>query len=110
MENYISLAITFLVGVLYVILAFRKGPHENRSLNGSAVRSYAEAAKITGEEILRLREELNELQEKAFKPVSYHLDIIFTISDEPSIGEVTITQLAPEKKVIPPTLQEKAVA
>jgi hypothetical protein len=81
-------------------LALRKAPSERSSLNGSAVKYYAEAAQIKAEENVKLEREVAELAARLeiVERKKYRIVMEFTIGDPPEMGKVLIEPIVPEPK------------
>ena len=56
-----------IIAIGVFVLSALKTPKENASLNGGTVKSYAEAAKMAGEDARAARQEANETKQKMFE-------------------------------------------
>lgn len=96
-QDLLQWIVNIVLGALVVYLSFRKAPAERRSLNGDATKSYAEAARLKGEENLRLEQEISELEKRLeiVERKKYRIMMEFEIGDPPSIGVVKIEPIVP---------------
>jgi hypothetical protein len=90
--NIIVLVGQLVLSGFLVWLAFKKAPAERASYNGASIKSYAEAARIKGEENLKLEEEILQLNHRLdiVERKKYKIAIEFTLGDTPEIGKVII--------------------
>lgn len=95
--NAIVLVGQVLLSGLLVWVAFRKAPAERSSLDGSGMKSYAEAAKMKGEEVLRL-EKQNDEHEKRIRLLEtkrYRVVVEFEVGDPSNTGTVKVEPVVP---------------
>jgi hypothetical protein len=87
------------LGLLY--LAFRKAPGERTSSDAAAAKAYGEAAQISGEEALRLKQLLAKQEQRiaVLERKKYQITMDFTIGDPPSIGVVNIKPILPDDTI-----------
>jgi hypothetical protein len=92
---------TFVIAAFLAYLAFKKAPAERNSLNGTASKSYAEAANITMEMYRKSSEEVKCLEARLelLEKKSYRITIEFTIGEPPTVGVVKIEPYIPEDVV-----------
>jgi hypothetical protein len=83
-----------LTGAL-VWVALRKAPIERQTMDATTTAQYAQAAKLKGEENVKLEEEIRKLEERLelVERKKYRIIMEFTIGDPPELGKVTIEPL-----------------
>lgn len=103
-QDLLQWIVNLILGGLVVYLSFRKAPAERRSLNGDATKSYAEAARLKGEENLKLENEISELEKRLeiVERKKYRIVMEFEIGDPPAIGVVKIEPIVPVEPITRP--------
>jgi hypothetical protein len=63
----ITSGVSLVLAVLAFIIAWRKAPHENRSFDGDAAESFAQAAKSYSDEVIKLRGEVADMRQQIYR-------------------------------------------
>ena len=101
------------LAALLVYLAFRKAPSERSSLNGNAAKSYAEVARMAGEDRLKLEQEIDKIKLDYDRRIAilehkkYRVLVEFEIADPPTVGSVRVEPIVeiPKDKQMRPKLK-----
>jgi hypothetical protein len=109
-QDTIQWIVNIILGVMLAYLSFRKAPAERLSLNGSAAKSYAEAAQIQRAENQKLEEVIANLEHRMLmvEQKKYRITMEFEIGDPPTMGVVTIEPVIPTDITRPLKSRQKA--
>lgn len=97
---------TILLGIGMFWLALRKAPSERTSLNGTAAKAYAEAAKIAGERLQEAEDRYDKASEKidelearlaCLERKKFRVTVNFTLGDPPEVGQVILEPVCEEE-------------
>jgi hypothetical protein len=97
-------------GVLAYI-AFRKAPGERAKDESTAIKEYAQGARIKGEENLRLEGVIRDLEARLniVERKRYRITMEFEVGDPPVPGEVLIEPVIPHANPVQIPMRKKKV-